>query len=29
MPPEAFTAFVKREAEKWAKVAKAAGVTVD
>ncbi len=29
MPPEEFTAFVKREAEKWAKVAKAAGVTVD
>jgi tripartite-type tricarboxylate transporter receptor subunit TctC len=29
MPPEEFAAFVKREAEKWAKVAKAAGVTVD
>jgi len=29
MPPEEFTAFVKREAEKWSKVAKAAGVTVD
>jgi tripartite-type tricarboxylate transporter receptor subunit TctC len=29
MPPEEFTAFVRREAEKWAKVAKAAGVTVD
>jgi tripartite-type tricarboxylate transporter receptor subunit TctC len=29
MPPEEFAAFVKREAEKWAKVAKAAKVTVD
>src|SRR5688572_8078049 len=29
IPPEEFTAFVKREAEKWAKVAKAAKVTVD
>jgi tripartite-type tricarboxylate transporter receptor subunit TctC len=29
MPPEEFAAFVRREAEKWAKVAKAAGVTVD
>ena len=29
MQPEEFTAFVKREAEKWSKVAKAAGVTVD
>ena len=29
MPSEEFAAFVKREAEKWAKVAKAAGVTVD
>jgi len=29
MPPEEFAAFVKREAEKWAKVAKAAKVQVD
>jgi len=29
MPPEEFTAFVKREAEKWAKVGKAANVRVD
>ena len=29
MPPEEFAAFVKLEAEKWAKVAKAAKVTVD
>ena len=29
MPPEEFAVFVKRETEKWAKVAKAAGVTVD
>lgn len=29
MPPEEFAAFVKREAEKWARVAKAANVTVD
>jgi tripartite-type tricarboxylate transporter receptor subunit TctC len=29
MPPEEFAAFVQREAEKWAKVAKAANVTVD
>ena len=29
MPPEEFAAFVKREAEKWAKVAKAANVKVD
>lgn len=29
IPPEEFAAFVKREAEKWAKVAKAAKVTVD
>ncbi len=27
--PEEFTDFVRREAEKWSKVAKAAGVTVD
>ena len=27
--PEEFAAFVKRETEKWAKVAKAARVTVD
>jgi len=29
MPPEEFAAFVKREAEKWAKVGKAAKVQVD
>ena len=29
MPPEEFTAFVRRETEKWAKVAKAAKVQVD
>jgi len=29
MPPEEFAGFVKREAEKWSKVAKAAGVRVD
>ena len=29
IPPEEFAGFVKREAEKWGKVAKAAGVTVD
>jgi tripartite-type tricarboxylate transporter receptor subunit TctC len=29
MPPEEFAAFVRREAEKWAKVAKAAKVQVD
>jgi tripartite-type tricarboxylate transporter receptor subunit TctC len=29
MPPEEFAAFVKREAEKWDKVAKAAKVQVD
>jgi tripartite-type tricarboxylate transporter receptor subunit TctC len=29
MPPEEFTAFVKAEAAKWAKVAKAAKITVD
>jgi len=29
MPPEEFTAFVRREAEKWAKVGKAAKVQVD
>jgi tripartite-type tricarboxylate transporter receptor subunit TctC len=29
MQPEEFTAFVKREAEKWSKVAKAAKVQVD
>ena len=29
IPPEEFEGFVKREAEKWGKVAKAAGVTVD
>jgi tripartite-type tricarboxylate transporter receptor subunit TctC len=29
MPPEELAVFVKRETEKWAKVAKAAGVTVD
>ena len=29
MPPEEFTAFVRREAEKWAKVSKAAKVQVD
>ncbi|MGH8648259.1 MAG: tripartite tricarboxylate transporter substrate-binding protein, partial [Burkholderiales bacterium] len=29
IPPEEFAAFVKREVEKWAKVARAAGVTVD
>jgi len=29
IPPEEFAAFVKRESEKWARVAKAAGVTVD
>src|SRR4029079_1144420 len=29
MPPEEFTAFVKREADKWARVAKAAKVQVD
>ena len=29
MPPEEFSAFVKREAEKWAKVARAAKVQVD
>jgi tripartite-type tricarboxylate transporter receptor subunit TctC len=29
IPPDEFAAFVKREAEKWAKVAKAAKVTVD
>ena len=29
MPPEEFAGFVRREAEKWSKVAKAAGVTVD
>lgn len=29
IPPEEFAGFVKREVEKWARVAKAAGVTVD
>jgi len=29
IPPEEFAGFVKREVEKWAKVARAAGVTVD
>jgi tripartite-type tricarboxylate transporter receptor subunit TctC len=29
MPPEEFAAFVRREAEKWAKVGKAAKVQVD
>lgn len=29
MPPEEFTAFVRQEAEKWAKVGKAANVHVD
>ena len=29
MPPDEFAGFVKRETEKWGKVAKAAGVTVD
>ena len=29
MPPEEFTVFVRREAEKWAKVARAAKVQVD
>ena len=29
MPPEEFAAFVRREAEKWAKVGKAANVKVD
>jgi tripartite-type tricarboxylate transporter receptor subunit TctC len=29
MPPEEFTAFVRREADKWAKVARAAKVRVD
>ena len=29
MPPEEFAGFVKREAEKWSKVAKAAKVQVD
>ena len=29
MPPEEFAAFVKAEAGKWAKVAKAAKITVD
>ena len=29
MPPDEFTAFVRREAEKWAKVGKAAKVQVD
>ena len=29
IPPDEFTAFARREAEKWTKVAKAAGVTVD
>ena len=29
MPPEEFTAFVRREADKWSKIAKAAKVQVD
>lgn len=29
IPPEEFAGFVKRETEKWGKVARAAGVTVD
>jgi tripartite-type tricarboxylate transporter receptor subunit TctC len=29
MPPEEFSAFVKREVDKWTKVARAANVRVD
>jgi tripartite-type tricarboxylate transporter receptor subunit TctC len=29
IPPEEFTAFVRRETEKWGKVARAAKVQVD